>query len=224
MEIHLTINGKVFQTLDRSNFDFNKPFDAFICHVNDIIAIKSKQSSNVIEASEVDITWRWLTVAKSQQKNLPPFNSFDAGPVHYDQMRSDIRNTSYKNPDLRNMVMRVNCVACIRETNIRPFSETGPATTALASSSVNNVGSQSRRVVSFVSNNANGRQRHHVRGRHLHPSKPRRGMRTGHCCANTGIVKNTRPKCNAGSPMSLHSMAKFVSHWIQVISMSGSVR
>jgi hypothetical protein len=147
MEMHLTINGKVFKTLDRSNFDFNKPFDAFICHVSDVIAIKSRQSHAVIEDSTIDITWKWLTVPKSQQKNLPPFNSLDAGPVHYDQMRSDVRNTSYKNPDLRNMVMRINCVVDISENRVCRFPETEHTTSALISST----GSQlNRHVVDFL--------------------------------------------------------------------------
>lgn len=44
MDMYLAVNGKAFQTLDRL-FDFNKSCDAFICHVSDIIASKSKAGS-----------------------------------------------------------------------------------------------------------------------------------------------------------------------------------
>jgi hypothetical protein len=107
-EIAMTFNGKSFATLDRSNFDFNESYEDFILNLNMILVAKTKQSLEIIEAAEKTIRWKWYTVAKSQSKNQPIFNALES-EMHYQQMQSDIRNTSEKNPTFRNMVMRI-CV------------------------------------------------------------------------------------------------------------------
>lgn len=107
-EIAVMFNGKSFATLDRSNFDFNESYDDFILNLNMIVVAKTKQSLEIIEAAEKIIRWKWYTVAKSQSKNQPIFNALES-EMHYRQMQSDIRDTSDKNPTLRNMVMRI-CV------------------------------------------------------------------------------------------------------------------
>jgi hypothetical protein len=72
-----------------------------------ILAAKVKQPLEVIKNSVKVIRWKWYTIAKSLAKSQPLFNALET-EVHYQQIQSDIRDTSYKNPVLRNMVMRLN--------------------------------------------------------------------------------------------------------------------
>jgi hypothetical protein len=51
-----------------------------------------------------------MTVAKSQQKNLPRFNALDT-VEHYTTIQRDVRSTARKNPDLHNQTLRIHIEA-----------------------------------------------------------------------------------------------------------------
>jgi hypothetical protein len=106
-EIKVCFNRKSIECLDRSNFDYNESYEDFTLNLDMILAAKVKQPLEVIKNSVKVIRWKWYTIAKSLAKSQPLFNALET-EVHYQQIQSDIRDTSYKNPVLRNMVMRLN--------------------------------------------------------------------------------------------------------------------
>jgi hypothetical protein len=106
-EVQVIFNGTKVKTIDRSNFDFNQSVDAFVGRIDSIIAQKAKLLKKVSTDVTKVIRWKWLTTAKSSAKMLPMLNGFD-GEEHYQQMQSDIHNTAFKNPELRNMVMHIS--------------------------------------------------------------------------------------------------------------------
>ncbi len=106
-EIKVSFNRKSIETLDRSNFDYNESYEDFMLVLDIVLAAKVKQSLEVIGTSVKVIRWKWYTIAKSLSKSQPLFNALET-EVHYQQIQSDIRDTAYKNPVLRNMVMRLN--------------------------------------------------------------------------------------------------------------------
>lgn len=106
-EIKVSFNRKSIECLNRSNFDYNESYEDFMRNLDIILAAKVKQSLKVIENSAKVIRWKWYSIAKSLAKSQPLFNALET-EAHYQQMQSDIRDTAYKNPVLRNMVMRLN--------------------------------------------------------------------------------------------------------------------
>jgi len=48
-----------------------------------------------------------MTLVQSQRKNLPRFNALET-EEHYQQIQKVIRSASLKNPDLDNVVLRLN--------------------------------------------------------------------------------------------------------------------
>jgi hypothetical protein len=106
-EIKVCFNRKSIECLNRSNFDYNESYKDFTLNLDMILAAKVKQPLEVIKNSVKVIRWKWYTIAKSLAKSQPLFNALET-EVHYQQIQSDIRDTSYKNPVLRNMVMRLN--------------------------------------------------------------------------------------------------------------------
>jgi hypothetical protein len=106
-EVQVIFNGKKVKTIDHSNFDFNQSVDMFVGRIESIIAQKATFLKIVSTDATKVIQWKWLTTARASAKTLPMLNGFD-GEEHYQQMQSDIRNTSFKNPELRNMVMYIS--------------------------------------------------------------------------------------------------------------------
>jgi hypothetical protein len=49
-------------------------------------------------------------------------NGFD-GEEHYQQMQSDIRNTSFKNPELRNMIMYISIDVSVATEGVSRIDE-----------------------------------------------------------------------------------------------------
>lgn len=106
-EIDVTLNGKSSSTLDRSNVDLNQSFEEFIDRLNDILSKKTKLSKDIIMRATKTSRWIWMTLAKSQFKNLPRFNDLET-EEHYQQLQKDVRTTSRKNSDLDNMILRIH--------------------------------------------------------------------------------------------------------------------
>jgi hypothetical protein len=105
-EISVKLYGKDLTTLDRSNFNFNNMYEDFLPSLHKILTIKTKLSLEIIKAANKCVTWKWYTVAKSQSRTQPPFNTLET-EEHYQQMQKDIHATAEKNPVFRNMVMRI---------------------------------------------------------------------------------------------------------------------
>ena len=71
VELDTVFNKKASQTLDRSNVDFNQPFEEFLNAIYSLLAKKIKQTKDVIANSSTIFQWLWMSVAMSQQKTLP---------------------------------------------------------------------------------------------------------------------------------------------------------
>jgi hypothetical protein len=106
IELDIVFNKKVSQTLDRSNVDFNQPFEEFLNAIYSLLAKKTKQTKEVIANSSIIFQWLWMSVAMSQRKTLPRFKALD-NEEHYQAIQQDIRGTARKNPRFDNMVLRI---------------------------------------------------------------------------------------------------------------------
>lgn len=121
-EVQVIFNGTKAKTIDRSNFDFNQSFDEFIERLDSIIAQKAKLLKNVRPDAIKVIQWKWLTTAKASAKTLPMLNGFES-EEHYQQMQSDIHNTAFKNPELRNMIMHISIDVTLNTESILRINE-----------------------------------------------------------------------------------------------------
>ncbi len=135
-EIAVTLYGKAFTTLNRSNFNFNDMYEDFLHAIDKLLAAKTKQPIEVIETADRIVTWKWYTVAKSQQVKQPISNAFESED-HYHQMQADILNTSHKNPTFSNMVMHIciNIVKALEDGETESIPILAPAGRMVISSS-----------------------------------------------------------------------------------------
>jgi hypothetical protein len=84
-EIAVKLYGKDLTTLDRSNFNFNNMYEDFLQSLDKVLMAKTKLSSEVIETANKFVRWKWYTVARSQAKTQPSFNTVET-EEYYQQM------------------------------------------------------------------------------------------------------------------------------------------
>ena len=107
VEFDIVIDGKHARCLEKRNISLSQySFERFIQTAEDIACKKGKISKNDIANFEAKFSWIWLSVAKSQARTLPRFNSLETAE-NYAQIRADIA-THYKvKKHLNNMVLRI---------------------------------------------------------------------------------------------------------------------
>jgi hypothetical protein len=106
-EFDVIVDGKAARFLEKRNIAIHDhSYEEFTEILQDIACMKGKISPDDYEDFETNISWIWISVAKSQAKNLPRFNGLE-NRDNFAQIQSDIETHFRAKKHLNNMVLRI---------------------------------------------------------------------------------------------------------------------